>query len=44
MSTLSGPTTNAHINTGVFSNGKRGPTKNSIFVDDNLLADTWYRL
>ena len=38
------PATNDHINTGVFSNGKRGPTQNSMVVDENLLADTWDRL
>ena len=35
------PAANYHINTGVFSNGKWRPTKNAIFVDDNLLEDTW---
>ena len=29
------------MNKGVFANGKRGITKNAMFVDDNLIADTW---
>ena len=28
------------INKVVFSDGKRGPIKNTMFVDDNLMADT----
>ena len=29
------------INTGVIENGIRLPTQNVMFVDDNLMADTW---
>ena len=32
------------INKAVNSNGNRGPTKNAMFVDDNLLANIWVRL
>ena len=38
------PATKDHINTGVFSDGKRGPTQNAIFVDYKLLANTWVHL
>ena len=31
--------TSDYINPGVFSDGTRGPTKNDMFVDDNLLVD-----
>ena len=33
-----------NVNKGVFTDGKRGPTKNTMFVDDNLMADTWEHL
>ena len=35
------PATNDHTNSGVFLNGKHGPTTNVMFVEDNLLADIW---
>ena len=35
------PATADKVNKGVLLNGKRGPTKNTMFVDDNLMADTW---
>lgn len=33
-----------NVNKGVFENGKREPTKNTMFADDNLMADTWEHL
>ena len=38
------PATRDNLNPGVFLNGTRGPTKNAMFVDDNLLADIWSHL
>ena len=38
------PTTNDHINTRLFVNGKRDPTENTMFADDNLLAEAWSHL
>ena len=32
------------VNKRVNANGNRGPTKNAIFVDDNLIADIWVHL
>ena len=32
------------VNNGFLENGERRPTKNAIFVEDNLLADIWVHL